>query len=625
LKTFRSFFLLLFTAFAVVRLSAEKPVIDNIDPPDWFVELPEPMLLVHGSGLAEARFSLQSRGVTLGHIQISPNGHWAFLWLKTAGAAPQSIQITAGTPQGSASHAWKLKPRTEPPEAHKGFSSSDLIYLVMTDRFADGDPSNNRPSSNPTGFDRSRPRGWHGGDFAGLEQHLDYLESLGVTALWTTPVYDNGAMTDSYHGYAATNLYDVDGHFGTLDEYRLLSAALHARGMKLIIDLVPNHIGVLHPWVSDPPAPDWFHGTAASHSHAEGDFNDLIDPHAAPASWRKLTEGWFVDAMPDMNQENPLVAQYLIQNALWWVETAEIDAIRIDTFPYVGRAFWHDFHAALHKAFPRLTTVGEVFNRDPVVTSFFAGGREHGGIDTGLDTPFDFPVYFAVRDVLAHDKPMTDLAAILRQDSLYPHPERLVHFFANHDTTRFLTEAKGSLPRLKEALGLLATLRGTPELYSGDEIAMPGGEDPDNRRDFPGGFPSTGPAVQPSAFQAATRTSEQQSTFAWTQALFATRKSHSVLQGAPQQDLFADETAFVFLRTADLDGCAGGHTDEAVVVALNKSPEPRSLTLSTAGTALAGCSQFQPLAPAAGGTAAVVQGAVQLNLPPDSFVLFAVR
>ncbi len=174
----------------------------------------------------------------------------------------------------------------------------------------------------------------------------------------------------------------------------------------------------------------------------------------------RFTDGWFADAMPDLNQENPLVAQYLIQNALWWVETAEIDAIRLDTFPYVSRAFWHDFHAALHRAYPNLTTVGEVFNGNPVVTSYFAGGIERAGIDTGLDTPFDFPVYFAVRDVLAQGKPITDLESVLKQDSLYPHPERLVHFFGNHDTRDFMQ--RRFLAPLKEAIGLMATLRGTP-------------------------------------------------------------------------------------------------------------------------------------------------------------------
>ena len=609
----------------MAQLGAQKPTIDNIDPPSWFVQLSDPMLLVHGSGLAHAHFTVKANGVRLDHEQFSPNGNWAFVWLKTASAKPQTIHIEAKSDQGTADATWDLKPRTEPAEAHLGFSPSDVIYLVMTDRFADGDPANNQPASNPNSFDRSKPRGWHGGDFAGIEKHLDYLQALGVTALWTTPVYDNGAMPQSYHGYAATNLYNVDAHFGTLADYQHLSAALHARGMKLIIDSVPNHIGVQHPWVTDEPTPDWFHGTAAHHTHSEGDFNSLVDPHAPFASQQQLTEGWFTDGMPDMNQENPLVSKYLIQNALWWVETAQIDAIRIDTFPYVGRAFWHDYHAALHQAFPRLTTVGEVFNGNPVVTSYFAGGREHSGIDTGLDTPFDFPVYFGVRDVLTHDMPMTHLADILRQDALYPHHEHLVHFFGNHDTTRFLTEANGSLPRLKEAIGLLAILRGTPELYSGDEIAMPGGANPDDRRDFPGGFPPTGTSPQPSAFTESTRTPDQQSTFAWTSALFADRKRYLVLQGAPQQDLFADETGFIFLRTDSLSGCSASQQKDAILAVVNKKSEPRAFTVPAANTGLATCTRFEPLAPADAGKATVANGNVRLTVPADSFTLFTVR
>ena len=316
-------------------------------------------------------------------------------------------------------------------------------------------------------------RGWHGGDLAGIEQHLDYLSELGVTALWTTPVASNGTMPESYHGYAATDLYAVDPHFGTLEEYRHLSDALHAKGMKLVIDLVPNHLGVLHPWMLDPPAPEWFHGTLGIIAPPSTNFISWWTRTRPRQASSAITDGWFTDAMPDLNQENPLVSRYLIQNALWWVETANLDGIRLDTFPYVDRAFWRDFHATLHSVYPHLTTVGEIFNGDPEVTSFFAGGVAHHGIDTGLDTPFDFPVYFALRDVLTHGKPMTELAKVLRQDALYPHPERLVTFIGNHDTTRFLTEADGSAKKLKLALGLLMTLRGMPQLYSGDEIGMP--------------------------------------------------------------------------------------------------------------------------------------------------------
>jgi len=217
---------------------------------------------------------------------------------------------------------------------------------------------------------------------------------------------------------------------------------------------------------------------------------------------------------------------------------------------------------------------------------------------------------------------MTELSAILRQDSLYPHPERLVQFFGNHDQTRFFTETHESLPRLKEALGLMATLRGVAELYSGDEIAMAGGEDPDDRRDFPGGFPGQ---AAPSAFTVASRTAVQQAAFAWTAALLAARRAHPALQGAPQQDLLADDSAFVFLRTSNLVGCVVGQTEEAVLVAVNKKPEPRTLKLPIAGTALAGCRQLEPLTPANVGTAIFVDGAVEMRIPADSFVIFSVR
>lgn len=190
--------------------------------------------------------------------------------------------------------------------------------------------------------------------------------------MWTTPVASNAGMSESYHGYAATDLYAVDPHLGTLSDYRRLSDALHARGIKLVIDLVPNHVGLKHPWIADPPAPGWLHGTVAHHGALAHEFYELLDPHAPPAAWRDNTDGWFSNYMPDLNQENPLVSRYLIQNALWWVETANLDGIRLDTFPYVSRAFWHDFHAALHTAFPHLTTVGEVYHCDPEVTSFFA-------------------------------------------------------------------------------------------------------------------------------------------------------------------------------------------------------------------------------------------------------------
>jgi glycosidase len=610
--------LLLFGSFCCSNPASwsQSPRIAKIDPPNWFLGLPDPMLLVQGENLAHSHFLVTGNRVKLSHTEISANGHWAFLWLETSSPAAQTLWITVSNGQGRVRQPFVLAERNSDPAFHRGFSSADVLYLVMTDRFADGNPLNNQP-----GDDRSAPRGWHGGDFAGIEQHLDYLHELGVTALWTTPVATNGSMPESYHGYAATDLYAVDSHFGTLDDYRHLSASLHARDMKLVIDLVPNHLGVQHPWVLDPPAPDWFHGTLQNHRSAQHNFYQLVDPHAPNQAWRDITGGWFTDAMPDLNQENPLVSRYLIQNALWWVETANLDGIRLDTFPYVNRAFWHDFHAAIHNAYPHLTTVGEIFHRDPEVTSFFAGGAAHNGIDTGLDTPFDFPVYFTLRDVLAHGKPMTELAAVLRQDALYPHPERLVPFIGNHDTTRFFTEANGSLPRLKLALGLIATLRGMPQIYSGDEIAMPGGADPDNRHDFPGGFSG----YTHDAFTQSGRTVAEQDVFAFTSTLLALRKSSPALQTGLEQNLFADENLFAFMRTSDGGGCRPDHSKSSYLIVANKATSTQPVALPVENTALAGCSQFHALAPAAITNAVLAAGKLTIDEPAESMTVFEVK
>lgn len=593
-----------------------RPCIDKIDPPGWWATLPEPMLLVHGTNLRGAALSVAGKDVAIERTATSDNGHWAFLWLHTAGAAAQTLTISASNTLGNVQIPFALAARSSAPGAHAGFSAADVLYLIMPDRFADGDTSND-----PQPSQRALPRGWHGGDLKGVEQHIDYLKQLGVTAVWLTPIVSNGAMRESYHGYAATDLYAVDPHFGTVADYQQLSEKLHRQGIKLVFDSVPNHIGVQHPWVADPPAPDWLHGSRKDHRHMNSDFGPLVDPHAPRAAWQNVTEGWFTDDMPDLNQENPLVRQYLIDNAIWWVETAGLDGIRIDTFPYVGRAFWHDFHETLHSVYPRLTTVGEVLNPDAEITSYFAGGRAHEGIDTGLDTPFDFPTYFALKDVIANGKPMTELAKVWRQDALYPHPERLVPLIDNHDTERFLTAAQGSTAKLKLALGLLLTMRGMPQLYSGDEIAMPGGNDPDNRHDFPGGF--NGDAQ--SAFTAAGRTAAQQDAFAWTAGLAALRTTHAALRAGEQQNLLATDNALVFVRTEKNAGCDAGVAQDKLLIVANKDKQSTTLTLDTDATDLTGCAQFQLLEPTADGKITRHGSTLELQAPAESVTVYQVR
>lgn len=579
--------------------STSRPIIQQTDPPNWWSGLPNPMLLLRGKNLSGARVRTTVQGIAVQRTRVSANGDWLFVWLDISSAPPQHFNLLVRTATGSVRVPYQLDPRHSSADGFRGFNSTDVMYLIMTDRFSDGDPSNDHLQTMPGTFDRSKPRAYHGGDLRGIENHLDYIQQLGATTLWITPLYaqDPNSPAD-YHGYGAVNMYAVNLHFGTLQDYERLAQDLHRRGMKLVLDTVPNHVGPKNPWVLDPPAPDWFHGTLARHLEANGNFAPITDPHAPPAAYRKAVDGWFANVLPDLNQSNPLVEQYLIQNAIWWIESGTLDGLRLDTFPYVDRAFWRDFHAELHTLYPNLTTVGEVFNPDPTIVSYFAGGATHQGIDTGLYTPFDFPTYFALRATLTGktptgDAPMTQLQNVQRQDWLYPHPERLVTFLGNHDTMRFISKPGATAARMKLAFGLLATMRGMPQIYYGDEIAMPGGNDPDNRRDFPGGFP--GDASD--AFTSAGRTPAQQSMYAWVQGLLQLRAQHPVLQTGAQQDLLGDDTGLVFARLEAPPGkpIPAMAQGEMVLVLLNKGTTPRTFHLDFSDTALAGVRTLTPM------------------------------
>jgi len=543
----------------------------KVDPPNWWAGMPAPMLLVRGEGLQAATFSVSDRALKIEKVVASENGHWAQVWLSASPMKPETVTLRARSGDANAEVSYVFGSRRPAGDGFAGFSSRDVMYLIMTDRFADGDRTNDgvdgksAADSAEAAAERAKPRGWHGGDLRGVAQHLDYLQQLGVTAVWTTPVYENHEAS-SYHGYGATDLYKVDEHYGSLDDLKALAASLHARGMKLVLDTVPNHVGPGNPWVEDEPTPDWFHGTAAHHLAAETNFAGLIDPHAPQRDRVGTLEGWFADRLPDMNTDSPAVAQYLRQNAVWWIEETGADALRIDTFPYVNREFWNAFDGELNSLYPRMTEVGEVFNGDPVITSSFAGDVTRAGIDTKLYTPFDFPTFFALGKVFAKGAPMSELAEVLGHDSLYPHPERLVTFIGNHDTTRFVTAAK-SEGALGLALAYVLTTRGTPQIYSGDEIAMPGEGDPDDRHDFPGGFGGAGS----SAFVSAGRTPEQEHAFEWVTSLTALRRKHDALACGAEQVLASNDDWIVYVRDAGhaAEGACGA-SKERVVVAIHR-------------------------------------------------------
>src|SRR5271170_3394440 len=540
---------------------AKAPIVKKVEPPNWWVGLTQDVVvLLSGKNLQGADAACDLAGVTAGRTQASLNGDYLFVWLKFS---PHLKSGTAAchisTANGRTSFPFPIASRKPIAGRNQGLALDDVIYLIMPDRFANGDPGNDEPSGFPGAHDRTKPRAYHGGDLRGIKDHLAYLEDLGVTTLWLTPIVKNGSPED-YHGYAAVDLYAVDPHLGTLDDYRQLVSEAHQQKMKIFFDIVPNHVGPLHPWVKNPPLPDWFHGTLQHHLSASspsetsfyGDaasvpktndlFETLVDPHAPASLSRNLTDGWFLGVLPDMNTENPIVAQYLLQNAIWWTETSGLDGFRVDTFPYVPRRFWANWNAGLRAIYPRLTTIGEVFHPNPEVTSFFAGGqRRWDGIDSGVTTVFDFPLYFTLRDVLLRGASAAKIADILRQDELYPHPENLITFFANHDTARFASAPGSSLAKEKLAFGLLLTLRGIPELYYGDEIAMSGGDDPDNRRDFPGGWPDD----RQNAFTREGRTPEQEEIFEYVQTLLRLRREHGALRGGKLWHLASDDSSCV--------------------------------------------------------------------------------
>jgi glycosidase len=398
---------------------------------------------------------------------------------------------------------------------------------------------------------------------------------------------------------------------GTMQEYQELVADAHKLGMKVLIDYVVNHTGPNHPWADDPPTPTWFHGTRQHHLAPSYKFTGLVDPHASPREYLNTLNGWFADKLPDLNPDDPELGLYLAQNAMWWTEMAQLDGFRLDTFPYSSRQFWSGWHTRVRAVYPKLDDVGEVADGDSSITSFFEGGRKQfDGIDSGLSTVFDFPLRDALRDVIIKGEPMEKIVTVLRHDEFYPHPETLVTFFGNHDNKRFMGEKGSDAAKLKAAFSLLLTLRGIPQIYYGDEIAMPGGDDPDNRRDFPGGFSGD----TRSAFTVAGRTPEQQDVFAYVHSLLDLRKSHPALRMGKQWHIGWDDTYYAFLRELP---------EEKLLVIYNNAGKARTLEIPVGDTPLEKEQQLQAVF--GNISAEVVDGKIRATLPAQTTAIFSVH
>jgi glycosidase len=560
-----------------------------VEPPGWWPghSLNPVRVMLRGRGLAGARLEARGGGVSASRVTVSASGTTLFADLHVApGAAPGARELTVTTAAGRATARFDLLAPLAREGRFQGFSPDDVIYLAMPDRFASGDPANDDPPRSRGLFDRSRGRYYHGGDLRGLRARLPYLADLGVTALWLNPIYDNhdrlnqretydGQPITDYHGYGAVDFYAVDEHLGDLAELRALVDAAHAAGIKVIQDQVANHSGPYHAWVADPPTPTWFNGTAERHLANTWQTWTLADPHATPETRRATLQGWFIDILPDLNQDDAEAAAYIIQNSLWWVGVAGFDGIRQDTLPYVPRAFWRDWMAALKREYPSLRVVGELFDGDPALVSFFQGGvPRFDGVDTGIDTLFDFPLFFPLRRAFAEGKALREVAQALARDHLYARPHELVTFLGLHDVARFMNEPGASPEGLALAFTFLMTARGTPLVYYGDEIGLPGGNDPDNRRDFPGGFP--GDARD--AFTAAGRTPREEALFQHVRRLARLRRQTEPLRRGATVHLLVEEQVYAYARRS-----AAG----TAVVVLNNGAAPAPVDLPVAPAGLA--------------------------------------
>ena len=589
------------------------PSVTKVDPPSWWANhtINPVRLLVRGTNLLRATVTPLNSEVRVSRVSANEKGTYLFVDVEISPSLrPGKYPLVVATPAGSTMIPFILESPLDTRTNFQGINPDDVIYLIMIDRFADGDPSNNAPKdAPPEANDRNNPRSFHGGDLRGIINHLPYLKELGVTAIWLTPWYDNWNGVNRcnkpwcpntyYHGYHAIDYYAVEDRFGDLATLRELVQKAHSLGIKVIQDQVANHVGSQHPWVSNPPLNTWFHGTLAHHQLNKFRNSVLLSPHSNQLDFRNTLDGWFSDDLPDMNQEEPQVERYEIQNALWWIGMTGIDGIRQDTIQYMPRFFIRDLSTALHKQYRKLWMVGEVYERDSAQTAFFIGGHTGwDGIDTTLDSVFDFALWNASLKVFTKKAPMYVLPSQLKYDAFYPDASKLTVLANNHDTTRFMSLEGATTAGAMMHTAFVLSVRGIPQLYAGEEIAMEGKEDPDNRRDFPS-----------AAFKAEGRNAKQQQMFEWTRSWIRLRREHAAMRSGKLIDLFVDDETYVFARQLG---------EETIVVAFNRENKEKRVSVPVGSIGVKDGVMLRSLIGDVSGR--VVNGEATFILPAESAV-----
>lgn len=552
----------------------------RVEPAFWWkgMKNPELQILLYGKNIAQQNIEL-SDGIQIKDLTKVENPNYVFITINTNEINTPKFKIFLKNGKKIISaYQYELKERTPNSSLRESYTSKDVFYLIMPDRFANGDEKNDSNKSLIEKANRKSEGGRHGGDLRGIINNLDYLKNLGVTTLWLTPVCEDNEKAYTYHGYAQTDLYKIDARYGINEEYRELSTELKKRDMKLVKDYVTNHWGVSHWLIQDLPTKDWIHwfedgknGFKRSNYRT----NSQMNPYAADVDKKVALDGWFDTTMPDLNQSNPLVLKYLIQNAIWWIEYAQLDGYRVDTYPYNDKDGMAKWCKAITEEYPNFNIVGETWMYDPAQIAFWQKDSKVGEIEnynSNLPSVMDFMLYENLPKALQEeenwDKGMIRLYNSFASDFLFPNPKNMMVFFENHDTPRINEMFNGNPAYYKLALTIVSTIRGIPQLYYGSEIGMRGDKnkgDADIRRDFPGGWKGD---VQ-NAF--VSRTPEQNEFFDYTQKILNWRKSKDVIHNGKTKNFSPERNVYVYFRYND---------EEKVMVVINSSDKEQTIEMN---------------------------------------------
>ena len=570
--------------------------IQRVEPAFWWkgMKNPELQILVYGKNIANQTIEL-SNGIQVKELKKVENPNYVFITLNTDEINVPKFKINLKNGKKLVnSFDYELKQRNPNSSSRNSFTSKDVMYLIMPDRFANGDYSNDSQPNLTEKANRNLPSGRHGGDLRGIIKNLDYLQNLGVTALWLTPANEDNEKQTSYHGYAQTDLYKIDGRYGTNEEYLELSRQLQKRGMMLIQDYVTNHWGISHWLIQDLPTKDWIH----QFSDGEGKYGfkrsnyrttSQFDTNVAEIDKKEALNGWFDTTMPDLNQSNPLVLKYLTQNAIWWIEYAELGGLRVDTYPYNDKEAMSKWAKAITDEYPNFNIVGEAWMYSPAHISYWQKNSKIGEIDgynSNLPSVMDFTLYtdlpHALKEEESWDKGMIKIYNSFGNDFLYPDINNILVFFENHDTERFNEIFNGDSRYYRMALTLISTVRGIPQIYYGSEIGMRGdknkGGDADIRRDFPGGWKED----KQNAFNIQTQTKEQKEFYDFTQKILNWRKGKEVIHTGKTKHYMPKEKVYVYFRYNE---------KEKVMVVLNNNEKEQTFDLNRFSESLNGVSK----------------------------------